>query len=281
MTIERVFDILNFAYQKYGDKTAIAGKKHGKWIEYSFLDCINNANYVSAALLEAGVQKGDLILNISDNRPEWNFADIGILQIGAVHVPVFPTINIVELEYIIKEVNPSIIFLSNRFAAQRVKKILAGNTEVRVIALDDSAESEKFSDFMELGKREFSASKIEKIKEEVSRKDLASIIYTSGTTTMPKGVMLSHDNHVSNVLVAGHLIGIDHTMNRVCYLPLSHSYERMVGYISLYRGMAVYYNENMVNILSNFITVKPSILVTVPLLLERIYKGVIDKHEDL
>jgi len=281
MTIERVFDFISFANEKYGDKIAVAGKKNGRWKEFSFSDYQRNADYASAALLSAGIKKGDHILNISDNRPEWNFADIGILQIGAVHVPVFPTINEVELEYIIKEINPSMIFLSNRFVAKRVKKILNADDNIRVIALDDSAESEKFSDFLKIGEANYSSDIIAQAKSQVTSKDLASIIYTSGTTTMPKGVMLSHMNHVSNVIVAADLIGIDHTMSRVCYLPLSHSYERMVGYISSYRGMTVYYNENMVNILSNFQKVKPSVITSVPLLLEKIYKGVIDKSADL
>lgn len=281
--ITRLFDILEFAKEKYNNKPALAGKRGGKWVLYSQQEFIDNSNYVTAALLKKGIQKGQFVVNISDNRPEWNFLDMGVLQAGAVHVPVFPTISMEELEYILKEVKPKFIFVSSRFLINRIQKV-SDLHSCEIYSYDSSGEndqSNKFSELLELGRQDYNVSQVEAVKEKVKPEDLASVIYTSGTTTMPKGVMLTHRNHIANIEVTAPGIGIDENMNRLSYLPLSHSYERMVNYVSMLKGLTIYYNENMANIVANFSQVKPGILITVPLLLERIYKGVINKQEDL
>ena len=280
--VKRLFDLLYFAAEKFENKTALAGKKNGKWVFYSQQDFIDNANAVSSALLNLGVKKGDLIVNISDNRPEWNFLDMGLLQIGAVHVPVFPTISQDELSYILDEVNPKFVFLSNRFLSKKVYEAWEGAENAVIYSYDGGKENGvyPFWNLIEQGRSEYNADKLQNAKDDVGENDLASVIYTSGTTTMPKGVMLSHANHLANVLVTASSIGIDHTMNILSYLPLSHSYERMVNYICILKGLTIYYNESMSNIIANFKYVKPGILITVPLLLERIYKGIINKKDD-
>lgn len=282
--ISRVFDIVYFAREKYSNKMALAGKKGGKWKYYSQQEFIDQANYVSSALLHRGIGKGDNIVNISDNRPEWNFLDIGLLQIGAVHVPVFPTISQEEMTAILKEVNPRLIFVSSRFLSKRINQALGEEAAKKIISFDNAAEDTdvvRFADMVDEGRLHMNSELLEKHKSNVRPEDLASIIYTSGTTTMPKGVMLSHRNHVANIEVTAAGIGIDNKMNRLSYLPLSHSYERMVNYVSILKGLTIYYNESMANIVANFASVKPGILITVPLLLERIYKGIINKQEDL
>ncbi len=281
--ITRLFDILEFVKQKYNNKPALAGKRGGKWVVYSQQDFIDNANYITAALLKKGIRKGQFVVNISDNRPEWNFLDMGLLQAGAVHVPVFPTISEDELEYILKEVKPEFIFVSSRFLINRIHKV-SDLHSCEIYSYDTSGENgqvNRFSELIELGRNNFNKSEVEEAKQKVNPDDLASVIYTSGTTTMPKGVMLTHRNHLANIEVTAPGIGIDETMNRLSYLPLSHSYERMVNYVSMLKGLTIYYNENMANIIANFAQVKPGILITVPLLLERIYKGVINKQDDL
>ncbi len=280
--VKRLFDLLYFAIEKFENKTALAGKKNGKWVFYSQQDFIDNANAVTSALLDMGVKKGELIVNISDNRPEWNFLDMGILQAGAVHVPVFPTISQDELQYILSEVNPRFVFLSNRFLSKKVQEAWVGAKEASIYSFDGGKENgvHPFWGLIEQGQKTFDAEKLQKAKDNVRENDLASVIYTSGTTTMPKGVMLTHANHLANVLVTASSIGIDHTMNILSYLPLSHSYERMVNYICILKGLTIYYNESMGNIIANFKYVKPGILITVPLLLERIYKGIINKKDD-
>jgi|AntRauTorckE6833_2_1112554.scaffolds.fasta_scaffold00910_3 long-chain acyl-CoA synthetase len=281
--ITRLFDILQFVREKYNNKPSLAGKKGGKWVIYSQQDFIDKANYVTSALLQKGIRKGECVVNISDNRPEWNFLDMGVLQAGAVHVPVFPTISTEELKYILDEIKPKFIFVSSRFLSKRIKKV-ADSENFEMYSYDNTDEKNginKFSDFIAFGRKYYKNEQVEQVKNSVSPDDLASVIYTSGTTTMPKGVMLTHKNHLANVLIAASSIGIEHQFNVLSYLPLSHSYERMTNYVFMIKGLTVYYNENMSNIIANFAQVKPGILVTVPLLLERIYKGIINKEEDL
>jgi long-chain acyl-CoA synthetase len=174
--------------------------------------------------------------------------------------------------------------VSSRFLSKRIRQALGEEAGSKIISFDNASEevdSERFIDFVGEGRKFLDNDQLEKCKKDVRPDDLASIIYTSGTTTMPKGVMLTHRNHVANIEVTAAGIGIDDKMNRLCYLPLSHSYERMVNYVSIMKGLTIYYNESMANIVANFASVKPGILITVPLLLERIYKGVINKQEDL
>lgn len=281
--ITRIFDILYFAREKYNNKPALAGKKKGKWNFFSQQDFIDNANAVSAVLLKWGVKKGDFIVNISDNRPEWNFLDMGLLQVGAVHIPVFPTISEEELKYILDEVQPGLIFLSNRLLLKRLMDTWDVPDGTKIIAYDQGVGENvlAFQDVLQEGKVGINSQDIDKAKASVKPEDVASVIYTSGTTTMPKGVMLTHKNHLANVLIAASSIGIEHQYNVLSYLPLSHSYERMSNYVFMIKGLTIYYNENMSNIIANFAQVKPGILITVPLLLERIYKGIINKQEDL
>lgn len=281
--IKRLFDIIYFAREKFNDKSALAGKKNGKWIVYSQQDFIDNTNAVSSALLEMGVEKGELVVNISDNRPEWNFLDMGLLQIGAVHVPVFPTISQEELAYILDEVKPRFIFLSNRYLYKKVEKAWEKGADAKIFSFDNGTDNgvHSFWNLIVKGKENPAEKTLEKARNAVAEDDLASVIYTSGTTTMPKGVMLTHKNHLANVMITASSIGIDETMNILSYLPLSHSYERMVNYICMLKGLTVYYNESMSNIIANFKYVRPGILITVPLLLERIYKGIINKKDEL
>ncbi|MCF8230756.1 MAG: long-chain fatty acid--CoA ligase [Bacteroidales bacterium] len=281
--ILRLFDIIYFAREKYGNKEALAGKRNGQWVVYKQQDFIDNANAVSASLLDLGVEKGELVVNISDNRPEWNFLDMGLLQLGAVHVPLFPTISQDEMAYILDEVKPRFIFISNRHLLKKLKSTWDIPSETMVFSYDQGSEGEvnAFRDLLKDGKEKGYQDKIAHQKEKVSPDDLASVIYTSGTTTMPKGVMLTHRNHLSNVIVAASSIGVENTDNVLSYLPLSHSYERMTNYVFMIKGLTIYYNESMSNIISNFSYVRPGILITVPLLLERVYKGIINKQQEL
>ena len=281
--IQRLFDIIYFAREKYGNKQALAGKRNGQWVVYNQQDFIDNANAVSAMLLNYGLEEGELVVNISDNRPEWNFLDMGLLQLGGVHVPVFPTISQDEMTYILEEVKPRFVFISNRYLLKKLREAWDIPSKTIIFSYDQGAEGEvnSFRTLLKEGMQKKNNELVEKRKKQVSPDDLASVIYTSGTTTMPKGVMLTHRNHLANVIVAASSIGIENTDNVLSYLPLSHSYERMTNYVFMIKGLTVYYNESMSNIISNFSYVRPGILITVPLLLERVYKGIINKKQEL
>ncbi len=282
MHIERIFDILPFAHEKYHKEIALAGKKNGKWQTYNSQEYIDNSNYVSSALMGLGIKKGDAVINISVNRPEWNFIDMGILQLGAIHVPVFPTINIDDLANIIVETEAKIIFFSGKFLTKKMLEFKEQHDFLQhIISLDKIKDVPFFNNLLEKGKATYNDERIQQAKNAVFPDDVASILYTSGTTNSPKGVMLSHRNHLTTVKIVADTICLDSNMSNLSYLPLSHSYERMVNYTGQFLGVSMYYNENLANILANFKDVQPNILVTVPLLLEKIYQGILDKGEHL
>ncbi len=278
MYIQRIFDILPYALERYNLDVALAGRKGGKWITWSMSQYCEMVELTSYGLLQLDVNPGDRIATISTNRPEWNFVDMGMLQIGAVHVPLYPTINDEELLWALTESEASVIFAGNKFLVQKITSLMPKLPFVRhLFSFDEVQGVQPFSNLIEIGRNNYRPDLLNKRKVMVKASDLASIIYTSGTTSEPKGVMLSHANHVSNVLVASFTIRLRPNETILSYLPLSHSYERMVNYVCQYIGLKIYYTDSVNNILANFREVKPQILVTVPLLLERVYEGILKK----
>lgn len=278
MYIERLFDIIPYALERYNLDVALAGRRGGKWVTWSMAQYADMADLTSHGLIHLGVKHGDRIATISTNRPEWNFVDMGLLQIGAVHVPLYPTINEEELLWALKESEAGVIFAGSKFLAQKITALLPLLPAVKhLFSFDEVSGITPYADLLSLGRHNGRPDVLFERKGKVKPTDLASIIYTSGTTSQPKGVMLSHANHLSNVLVASFTIRLRPHETILSYLPLSHSYERMVNYISQYIGLSVYYTDSVNNILANFREVKPQILVTVPLLLERVYEGILKK----
>ncbi|MDK2911004.1 MAG: long-chain acyl-CoA synthetase [Bacteroidales bacterium] len=282
MRVKRIFDFLYYNHERYHKDVVVAGKKAGKWVTYSSAQYIEMSALVSYALIELGIQAGDRIATISSNRPEWNFVDIGTLQIGAIHVPVYPSINEEELIYILKESGCRIVFTGNRYTASTIEERKSELPDLqKIICFDDNSNSLPFSEFLQIGRAHPQPEELATRMAQVNPEDIASIIYTSGTTSQPKGVMLTHENHVSNALVAAFTINLNDSHRRVSYLPLSHSYERMVCYTCLYLGISVYYADGVSAILSTLKEIKPHVLVSVPLLLEKVYQGILKKGLEL
>ncbi|HAL65556.1 MAG: AMP-dependent synthetase and ligase [Bacteroidetes bacterium 38_7] len=282
MRCRRIFDLLEYNVERYHQRVALASKKGGKWITYSSEEYAHYADWLSYAMLAKGLSKGDKVSTISINRPEWNFVDMGILQIGGIHVPLYPTINDDDLIYILKEADVKLIFVGNKYLYNKIKN-LSGQlpTLLAVYSFDEVEGCISFSEFVQFGKSNIQKDLLERLKASVSPYDLASIIYTSGTTGLPKGVMLTHENHLSNSLVAAYTINLKSTYTELSFLPLSHSYERMVNYVMLYLGMSVYYADVTSNILLNFQEIRPQLMITVPLLLEKVYQGILKKRLEL
>ncbi len=278
MRVKRIFDFLYYNHERHHKDVVVAGKKAGKWITYSSSEYIELATLVSYALIELNIQPGDRIATISTNRPEWNFVDMGTLQAGAVHVPIYPSINEDELIYILKESGSRLVFTGNRYTAAsiEIRKWELPQLE-KIICFEENSGSIPFSEFKAIGRTNPHPEELAARMKRVQPDDLASIIYTSGTTSQPKGVMLTHENHVSNALVAAFTINLHSHYRYVSYLPLSHSYERMVNYIALYLGIPVYYADGVSAILSTLKEIRPHIMVSVPLLLEKVYQGILKK----
>ncbi len=285
MEFTRTFDLLTRIKELYPEKSdALAGKENGKWILYSTEDYINHCNWVSYALLSMGIKKGDKVAIISNNRPEWIFTDLGISQIGAISVPVYPTISADEYAYILGHAEPKIVFVSDNSLFEKVRPIVDSSPGIfEIFSYNKLNGARHFSELIKKGKESVHiyAAELDRIKASINASDLVTIIYTSGTTGYPKGVMLRHSNLVSNFMETSLVHPLGSEARVLSFLPLSHILERMLTYHFHYKGMSIYYAENMGTIVDNLKEVNPEIFATVPRLLERIYDKIISKGKDL
>lgn len=283
MEITRLFDFLTFYKENFKPKDdALAGKEKGKWVKYSIDQYIKTANNISYGLLKLGVKKGDKIATIANNRPEWNFIDMGTLQIGAVHVPIYPTISESDYKYILNHAEVKYVFVSGKELLKKIEHILPEIPSIKgLYTFNDIEDVKHLNELIELGKQNSVTEKLEELKEGINKDDIATLIYTSGTTGKPKGVLLSHDNLINNVLNVYHIFPVDETSRALSYLPLSHVYERTNLYVYHYLGLSIYYAESLGTIGDNIREVQPEILTTVPRLLEKVYDKILAKGRKL
>jgi long-chain acyl-CoA synthetase len=285
METTRTFDILKRMQIQFPDKTdVLAGKEEGKWRRYTVQEYIDYCDWVSYALLSTGIKKGDKIAIISNNRPEWNFTDFGISQIGAVSVPIYPTISSEEYAYILGHVEPKFIFISDKNLFEKIKPIADQNLGISdIYTFDDVSKAKQFAEFVKLGKERASGLKeeLERAKAAVKPSDLVTIIYTSGTTGFPKGVMLMHSNLVSNFIEQSFIHPLGPEAKVLSFLPLSHIYERSLTYHFQYKGVSIYYAESVGTIMDNLKEIRPDVIAVVPRLLERIFDRIMSKGKEL
>lgn len=284
MEIRRTFDIIEWNKEKYPRNDMYAGKKDKEWIKYSVEEVSNYVNWVSYGLLSMGYKKGDKIATISGNKPEWNFVDLGVAQAGLIHVPIYPTISTEEYDFILEHSDVKVIFIGNRTIYNKVSPIVSKIQNLKDIFSFDPVEGVRsFDELIEAGKRDAAKyhDELNRIKESINPEDLVTIIYTSGTTGNSKGVMLSHKNLVSNAITTSkaHHLGYGH--RAISFLPLCHVYERMVNYHFQYKGISIYYVENMGTVSEVVKEVKSHIFNTVPRLLEKIYDNILGKGRNL
>ena len=285
MQVTRTFDILTAFKKKWpGKQDALASKQNGEWRRYSISEYTEMVSLFSYGLLSMGFKKGDKIATISNNRPEWNFADMGMSSVGVVHVPIYPTISDEEFKYILTHSDARMLIVSDKSLYTRLKPISESISSLeKLYTFNQIEEVPNYNEIIDLGKQNSEKYKeeLKTISEGIDPNDMVSIIYTSGTTGVSKGVMLSHDNIISNVRAVDPRFNITSNFRVLSFLPLCHIYERMVNYIYQYKGVSIYYAENMGTIADNLKELKINIFVTVPRLLERVYDKIIGKGKDL
>jgi len=282
----RIFDLLDRYKNKFPNKkNAFSAKENGKWVNYSTKDYIQFANYFSYGLLDMGFEKDDKIATVSNNRPEWNFADMGMSQIGVVHVPIYPTISETEYEHILKHSEAKIIIVSSEELYNKIKPIADKiDSAKEIYTFDKIAGAKNWNEIIESGKKLEGAEmrgSVKLRKDSIKKDDLATIIYTSGTTGLPKGVMLSHWNFMYQAKHIGDMLRVNHKHKALSFLPLCHVLERIGGYTWQFMGLGIYYAESTEKIAENIKEIKPQVFITVPRLLERIYDKIIGIGKDL
>lgn len=284
MEITRTFDIIDLNFEKYPRKDMYAGKLDKEWITWSTEEIKEYINLISCGLLAMGYKKGDKIATISPNKPEWNIADMALAQTGIIHVPIYPTIGTDEYEFILEHSEVKAVIVGNKSIYNKVSPIAGKISNLKEIFSFDAVEGlRQFREIKEEGKKSGQAirDELEKIRESILPEDIVTIIYTSGTTGTSKGVMLTHRNLVSNAVTTSkaHHLGYGH--RAMSFLPLCHVYERMVNYHFQYKGISIYYVENMGTVSEAVKEVKPHIFNTVPRLLEKIYDNIMSKGRNL
>jgi long-chain acyl-CoA synthetase len=282
MKPKRIFDLLPLLKNKYEKNNALAAKENGKWRTYSTQEFIDNANNISYGLIASGITKGDKIAIIANNRPEWHFADYGIQQTAAISVPIYPTISENDLGFILNDAEIKMIFISSEDIYKKVQAVADKAKTVKQIYSFNKIEGvSHWSELTELGKKNSDAQKLETIKASVNENEMFTILYTSGTTGTPKGVMLSHKNLLSNSFASQPLAPFKSDWIALSFLPLNHVYERMLNTLYIYLGISIYFAESLETIGDNLKEVKPTIFATVPRLLEKVYDKIVAKSKEL
>lgn len=272
MEITRIFDILDRYQQTHpNQEVALAGKIGKEWIKYSPTAYFENVQNISFALINLGIVEGDKIGIISTNRPEWNMMDMAIMQVGAISVPVYPTITAHEYQYILNHAEIKLVIIEGGELMDKIISIKDSLPLLKyVYTFVDREKFPFFSQLIDLGKEKPNIEELTKRKNNVKPSDCSSILYTSGTTGVPKGVMLSHSNIVNQILNLKHTPA-EWSKIAFSFLPLCHAYERMLVFLYQYLGMSVYYAQNLGTIGENIKEVTPTMMSAVPRMLDKIY----------
>ncbi|HSE42667.1 MAG TPA: AMP-binding protein, partial [Acidobacteriota bacterium] len=283
-TIQTLPELVFKKIASFNKPDCLKEKKDGSYRNISSSEVIQTVESVAAALMIWGVQKGDRIGLLSENRPEWAYTDLGILAAAAITVPIYGTLPAVQIEYIIKDSQMQIVFVSNETQLKKILEIQENLPQLRKIVVFDASGSlpegtTSFSSILNEGKETLkkNPSIVRDRAAMVQPDDVFSIIYTSGTTGEPKGVMLTHKNVLSNVKSVYELFTFRSDDCSLSFLPLSHIFERMAGYYTmLYSGCTIAYAENIESLAKNLGEVRPTILISVPRVYEKFYSRVMD-----
>lgn len=282
--ISRLFDIAYYALENHNLPNALNTKYNGEWVATSSKEFVEKGNQLSRGLLKLGVKPNDKIAVISStNRTEWNLLDFAMLQIGAINIPIYPTITAEDYEYIFNHAEVTHCFISDKELLKKAKKAKKNTPTLQEIySFDEIEKCKNWSEVLVLGKDDSLQPEVEKIKETIKAEDLATIIYTSGTTGKPKGVMLSHNNIVSNVKESvPRLPFLKNKVTALSFLPVCHVFERMLHYLYIYSGTTIYFAESLETISDNIKEIKPHLMTVVPRLLEKVYDSIITKGSAL
>ncbi len=281
MSYTRLFDILPYQLKNFPKDDCLACKENGQWKKYSTKQCVDIINQVSRAMVKYGIKPDDKVAIISNNRPEWNFIDLGMMQAGAINVPIYPTISEAEYKFIFNDAGIKLAFVSDKDLHQKLQNIKKDVPTLQDIYTFDKVDGAKnWNEFFKLGEGGDN-SEIEKIMAGIKEDDLATIIYTSGTTGTPKGVMLSHKNVTANVHATIPNLVVDSNHKVLSFLPMCHIFERMVCYTYFAVGASVYYAESLDTIAANLQEVKPHFFTSVPRLLEKVFDRIMGKGAEL
>lgn len=285
---KRLFDCIEEQLKMGGNEATLAAKEGGQWKKYSTAEVKNIVDKLSTGLLALGFGSGDMsvegrdkIAVLSKNRPEWMFLDLAVQQIGAVLVPLYPTIHINDLQFILNEAQVKLVFVNDEDLFHKVNTVQDKVSGIKgVYSFEHVSGAQHWKEILPLGRQEH-YEQLTTVSEKINVEDLFTIIYTSGTTGTPKGVMLSHRNILSNVMSSIPCFPPGDDMKALSFLPLNHIFERMITYLYLFNNTSIYYAESLETIADNLKEVQPTMFTTVPRLLEKVYDKIMFKGREL
>ena len=279
MELKRLFDLLAFQQEKFHKKDCIASKYNGEWKTWSTTDIINQSDSIALGLIDLGIAKGDMIGLSSDSSPEWVLLDFAVQKMGGVLVPIYPTSAEKDIEFICNHAEIKVVFTHGQELHERFFGLRDKMPSVKhFFTTRDVKGVKKYTELLKQVTPEGLA-KLKEIQSVVDPEDMATIIYTSGTTGDPKGVMLSHKNIMTNLMQARDVLPVGPQHKALSFLPMSHSFERMIVYLYLFAGISIYFAESIDKLKENLLEVKPNVFSVVPRLLEKVYAGFVAKGE--
>ncbi len=281
--VTRIFDLLQVTGKlNPAGEPVLFGKKNGEVFSVDSQTYTRNSYILAHALLESGIKKGDRIATIINNRPEWNYFDMAISLIGAVQVPVYPTVSDVHFSLIFNDAAITGLIINDASVWKKISNITSGIESLKlVISIDSTSEITGMDELILKYEQNYHEKQIQEIARNIQAKDICSIIYTSGTTGRPKGVMLSHENLVSNFLAISEILKQQPARRAVSVLPLCHIYERILNYTYQNCGTSIWYIDGFDKLRENLAEAKPEIFCAVPRIMEKLFDAILSKGRDL
>lgn len=280
--ITRLFEILTYYSETFPDqKTALSIKTSKGWDSYSPEEYLRITNNLSYAFIKLGIMPGDKVGIISTNRPEWNMLDMAIMQIGAITVPVYPTISEDDYKYIINHSEMKLAVIEGHEVMTKFSNIISETPNLKMVyTFKDRKRFPYFAQLVKLGEENPNPEELKRRRDSVKPEDCSTIMYTSGTTGLPKGVMLSHFNIVSQLMNLRQTPAL-WSDKALSFLPLCHAYERMLVFLYQYLGMTVYYVQSLATIGENIKEVRPTMMSAVPRVLEKMFDKIMSAQKNM
>jgi long-chain acyl-CoA synthetase len=286
----RLFDCLQYQLDNFPKEDMLVAKEKGQWTPYSTARVNDIINQLSAGLLKLGISGNDFtaegadkVAIISNNRPEWLFLDMAVQQTGAILIPIYPTTNPLELEFILNDAAVKYVFVSDADLLAKVKNVSERIPSlINIYTFNEIEGADHWKQLLTIA-TDAEHSKLQELKVSIPQEHLATIIYTSGTTGTPKGVMLSHRNIVTNVYYSKESFPFQDAPETkvLSFLPLNHIFEKTCSYIYMFSGISIYYAESLETIGDNLKEIKPDGFTTVPRLLEKVFEKIMTKGSEL